>query len=165
MTSALGGVSVDRQLALGLSARAVPGLPVALMGEGRVQQSATATRMRPAIALVSELPPQRLPLGMEAEFYGQAGWVGGRDPTGFFDAQLTADRPLVDALPGTELRAGAGAWSGGQRGAARLDLGPRLALRTTVSGVPARLAFDWRFRVAGRALPGSGPTLTLAAGF
>lgn len=164
-TSALGGAGIDRQAALGLAARPVPGLPVALLAEGRAQQSPQTTRLRPALALVSELPPQRLPLGAEAEFYGQAGWVGGRDATAFFDAQLTADRPVAHGPAGMEVRVGAGAWSGGQRGAARLDIGPRLALRATLGKMPARLALDWRFRAAGHALPGSGPTLTLATGF
>lgn len=165
LAGALGGVAIDKQAALGLSVRPLPRLPVALLVEGRVQQSDSGTRLRPAVALVSELPPQRLPLGVDAEFYGQVGWVGASAATGFFDAQLTADRPVGPIAPGMELRAGAGVWSGGQRGAARLDVGPRLALRMNLGAVSARLALDWRLRVAGQALPGSGPALTLAAGF
>jgi hypothetical protein len=31
--------------------------------------------------------------------------------------------------------------------------------------IGVRVGVDWRFRVAGRAAPGSGPALTVAAGF
>ena len=58
-----------------------------------------------------------------------------------------------------------GVWSGGQTGAARLDLGPRASLRVATGPATSRLALDWRFRVAGNARPASGPTLTISAGF
>ena len=155
----------DRQAALGLALRPLRHVPFAVLAEARAQQGTIATRLRPAIALVSEVPPLRLPLRAEGEVYGQVGWVGGRDATGFFDLQATADRSVLRPAASADLRAGAGVWSGGQRGAARLDIGPRLTLRAVAAGVPARLAMDWRFRVAGRAEPGSGPALTFSAGF
>ncbi len=43
----------------------------------------------------------------------------------------------------------------------RLDVGPGLAAH---SG-PFTAQVDYRFRVAGNAAPGSGPVLTLSAGF
>ena len=143
------------------------------MGELRVQDSGGAARARPVITVVSEIPPLRLPLGIAGEIYGQAGWAGGRDPTAFYDAAAVAERRVVELGHGAELRAGGGAWSGGQsggqRGAARLDIGPRIELRGLLgksgSWIGVRLAADWRFRVAGRAEPGSGPAITLSAGF
>ena len=60
----------------------------------------------------------------------------------------------------------AGLWAGAQRGAGRVDLGPAIEL-----GVPlgrqarARIEADWRFRVGGRAAPGSGPAVVLAVSF
>jgi len=155
----------EQEVALGLSARPLAGLPVAAMAEVRVTRDSTGTRARPAVALVSELPPQRLPLGFTGEAYVQGGYVGGRSGTAFIDGLVRADRPVFD-LAGTQLRAGAGAWGAKQRGATRLDVGPvasvRLKLGDTAS---ARLEADWRFRVAGQAHPGSGPALTLSAGF
>lgn len=55
---------------------------------------------------------------------------------------------------------------GAQKGAARLDVGPAASAAVGLgeSG-GARLAVDWRFRVAGSAAPKSGPALTLSAGF
>ena len=96
--------------------------------------------------------------------YAQVGYVGGKQSTPFFDVQAVADRKLTSA-GSAELRLGAGVWSGGQKGAARLDLGPRASLRLDTAPARSRLALDWRFRVAGDARPGSGPTLTFSAGF
>jgi hypothetical protein len=155
----------ESEAAVGLAARPLPGVPVRLLAEGRVQRSGGVTRVRPAAAIVSELPSQRLPLGAQAELYAQAGYVGGANATPFFDAQLTAERPMAQLGPG-ELRVGGGIWAGGQKDATRLDLGPRASLKLGLGdSAAARLAVDWRVRVAGDAEPGSGPALTLSAGF
>ena len=156
---------LDRQLALGLGVRPLRAVPVAVLAEGRLQQDLTGKQVRPAAALVSEVPPIRLPWGLRGEVYGQAGWVGGRGATPFFDAQAVVDRGVVRAGRGTELRLGAGAWSGGQMGAVRLDVGPRASIRTRFKGWPVQVSADYRFRVAGHAAPGSGPAVTLSTGF
>ncbi|MET0250549.1 MAG: hypothetical protein ABW203_00060 [Novosphingobium sp.] len=163
LTSAL---AVDEsEAAAGLSARPLAALPVRLLAEGRVFRSGGATRLRPAASLVSEVVPQKLPLGGEAELYAQAGYVGGREATPFIDAQLTADRSLLKAGR-IDLRLGAGIWAGGQEGASRLDIGPRASVRLPLGpAAGSRLALDWRFRVAGDAVPASGPAVTLSAGF
>jgi hypothetical protein len=160
---ALGSLA-DSEAAVGVSARAFAHLPLRLLGEARVQRSGGLTRLRPAAAAITELPPARLPLGFEGEAYAQAGYVGGKGATGFFDAQATAERPLARAGP-AELRLGVGAWAGGQEGAARLDIGPRASLRLHLGDTRSRLALDWRFGVAGEARPASGPALTFSAGF
>ena len=152
------------ELALGFSLRPIPGLPVRLMTEGRVTRTTSGTIIRPAAALVSELPPARLPLGTRAEAYVQAGYVGGRGATAFVDGQARLEKPLVRASS-FELRAGGGVWGGAQRGANRLDVGPTATLSFRVGPVGTRLSADYRFRVAGAAAPGSGPVVTLSAGF
>jgi hypothetical protein len=135
------------------------------MAELRLSDQAGATRLRPAALLVTELQPIVLAHEARAEFYGQAGYVGGREATLFADGQARIDRHIVQ-IGRAELRGGAGAWAGAQKGAARLDAGP-----SAVLGVPvgergsARLGLDWRMRVAGDARPGSGLALTLSAGF
>lgn len=169
ISRAIGGFD-ESEAAAGLSARPFASLPLRLLGEARVQRSAGGTtRVRPAASLVSELPPARLPLRIAGEAYAQVGYAGApigskRGATPFFDVQAVADRKLASAGI-AELRLGAGAWSGGQKGAARLDLGPRASLRLDTAPARSRLALDWRFRVAGDARPGSGPTLTFSAGF
>ena len=152
------------ELAAGLSLRPIAGLPVRLMAEGRVTRTTTGTIVRPAAALVSELPPARLPLGVRGEAYLQAGYVGGRGSTAFVDGQARLEKPLVHASS-FELRAGGGAWGGAQRGANRLDLGPTATVAFHLGPVGTRLSADYRWRVAGNAAPGSGPVVTLSAGF
>ncbi|WP_225207672.1 hypothetical protein [Novosphingobium huizhouense] len=155
----------EAQLAAGLGLRPLPRIPLALLGEARLQRDGQGMALRPALAAVSEVPPARLPFGIEGNVYAQAGWVGGAGATPFFDAQATVERRIPLPLAGVELRLGGGAWAGGQKGATRLDVGPRAALRTAIAGRPVQVAADWRVRVAGDAAPGSGPALTLSTGF
>ena len=152
------------ELAAGVSLRPIPGLPLRLLAEGRVTRTTNGTILRPATALVSELPPARLPLGTRAEAYVQAGYVGGRGATAFVDGQARLEHPLARAS-GFELRAGGGIWGGAQRGASRLDVGPTATLALRLGPVGTRVSADYRWRVAGNAAPGSGPVLTLSAGF
>ncbi len=167
--AALAGPARQGEAALGLMLRPVRRFPFAVMGELRLQETSAKSRVRPVITAVSELPPLRLPMGAEGEVYAQAGWAGGRDPTAFYDMAAVVQRCVAAPAAGAQLRLGGGLWSGGQRGAVRVDLGPRLELRGRLGReghqIGARLALDWRIRVAGQAEPGSGPALTLAAGF
>lgn len=169
VSGALGGRVRQSEAALGLLVRPVKRLPIAVLGEGRLLDQPGQLRTRPVVMAVTELPPLRLPLGVEAEAYAQGGWAGGRDATAFYDLAAILQHRVVHPMRGLQLTAGGGVWSGGQRGASRLDVGPRVELRTML-GPPSRrigvrIGIDWRFRVAGRATPGSGPALTVAAGF
>lgn len=163
-TAALNGTR-EQQVALGLTARPLPRLPVAAMAELRVQRDGVGEHVRPALALVTELPPQRLPLGFTGELYVQGGYVGGSYASAFVDGLARAERPLA-SVGAFRLRAGGGAWGARQRGAARLDVGPTASVTVRLADTAsARLAADWRFRIAGDARPGSGPALTVSAGF
>lgn len=169
VSGALGGRVRQSEAALGLAVRPLQRLPLAVLGELRLQEQPGLTRTRPVVMTITELPPLSLPLGIEAEAYAQGGWAGGSDATPFFDLAATLQRRLARPLNGSQLAIGGGVWSGGQRGASRVDVGPRVELRGTV-GPPSRwigvrVGVDWRFRVAGKAEPGSGPALTVAAGF
>lgn len=157
--------SREQEAALGLAARPITRLPVLAMAEARATRTPAGTRVRPAAALVTELPTATLPLGLRAEAYGQAGWVGGTGATAFADGQLRLEKPLA-RFAGADLSAGGGLWGGAQKGASRLDAGPsaRLTLHPTRQST-VRVAADWRFRVAGKAAPQSGPAITLSAGF
>lgn len=168
-SGALGARVRQQELALGLMVRPLPQVPISLLGEWRLQQQPGQTRSRPVFMAVTRLPPLRLPLDVEAEAYAQGGWAGGAGATPFFDLSATVQRPVLRPLPGTQFGIGGGVWSGGQRGAVRLDVGPRIELRGLL-GPPSRrigvrIGVDWRFRVAGKAEPGSGPAVTVAAGF
>lgn len=154
----------DREVAAGLSLRPVPRVPVAVGAEGRVSRIGQTTVTRPAVVAVTEFAPIALPAETRAEFYLQGGYVGGRGATPFIDGSLRLDRQVAQVGP-VEVRAGAGAWGGAQRGAGRLDLGPSATLGLDHGRAAARLGLDWRLRVAGEAAPDSGPTLTISAGF
>ncbi|WP_155799906.1 hypothetical protein [Porphyrobacter sp. AAP82] len=159
----------ENEAALGASLRPLARVPVRLAGEVRYTDAAFFNSFRPAAYAVTEIPPLALPLGAEAELYAQGGWVGGRGKTPFADAQASITRELPWAARFTDdrlrLRLGAGAWGGAQKDAQRLDLGPTLRFDTRIGKVPARIAVDWRMRVAGDAAPGSGVAVTVAAGF
>jgi hypothetical protein len=162
-SAALGNVG-EREAALGISVRPLAVLPVILAAEGRVGMQSDRAVARPAVMAVTEFPAVTLPGQTRAEFSLQAGYVGGAGGTPFADGQLRIDRRLA-RTGGLELRAGAGAWGGAQRGAARLDVGPTATLGIAQGAAAARIGLDWRFRLAGAASPASGPALTVSAGF
>jgi hypothetical protein len=163
-TSTLGSLN-ETSAALGLAARPFPAVPIVGAIEARVVDQSGKRRVQPAALAVTEIPPLALPGALRAELYGQAGYVGGRYATPFADGQVRVDRSLL-TLGRAEARVGGGAWGGIQEGASRLDAGPGLVVSAPLSSkVFGRLAVDWRFRVAGNAEPGSGPAMTVAAGF
>lgn len=152
------------ELALGLSARPLARVPVALQAELRATQQARGTTWRPAVGAVTELPRFDLPAGLSGEVYAQAGYVGGPGASAFVDGQLRIERRLARLGRG-ELRAGLGAWGGAQKGANRVDVGPSATLDFPLGGGQGRVSADWRLRAAGNAAPRSGPAITLSAGF
>lgn len=162
----LAGGPPDAELASGISARPLPGVPITVAAEARLRQVPGGSELRPAVLGWTELPPVQLGPSIRAEAYLQAGYVGGRDNTAFIDGQLRIDRRLA-RIPGTngQVRAGAAAWSGAQEGAGRLDIGPSVSTQIDLGNGYARVSADWRFRVAGDATPQSGPAITVSAGF
>ncbi len=101
---------------------------------------------------------------MVLETYGQAGYILGRNETHFFDGSATVQGQIAK-ISSAKLSIGAGMWAGGQRGTSRLDFGPRADIRVPVATASARVAVDWRARIAGAARPVSGLTLTISTGF
>jgi hypothetical protein len=159
----------ESELALGASARPLARLPLRMAGELRYTDTPDSQALRPAAYLVTEMAPLPLAFGFRLEAYGQAGWVGGDDATGFADGQasLTGEVDEVARLSDNALRLslGAGAWGGAQEDAQRIDIGPTLRLDLTLGTVPARVSVDWRERVGGDAGPQSGLAATLSTRF
>jgi hypothetical protein len=159
----------ESEAALGASARPFVRVPLRLAGEVRYTDAAFSNDIRPAAFGVTELAPLALPLGTQLEAYGQAGWVGGPQPTAFADGQASLTREVGPVAAGTDntlrLSLGAGVWAGAQEDAQRVDLGPTLRLDLRIGTVPARLSVDWRQQVAGDASPGSGVAATLSTAF
>jgi hypothetical protein len=97
------------------------------------------------------------PLGQRLEAYGEAGVID----TGQLYAGGQARVRIVRLGPAAF---NAATWASVQTGTPdvwRVDVGPSLS--ASVKG--SRIEADWRQRVGGNAVPGSGPTLTLSAGF
>lgn len=163
-TSSMGQLR-ETSAALGLSARPLPRLPVVAAIEGRLTEQGGRRRIQPVAMAVTELAPFGLPAGLRGEAYGQAGYVAGKFATPFADGQLRVDRGLL-RVGRVDTRVGGGIWGGAQKGAARLDVGPTATVAMPLGrGTFGRVAVDWRFRMAGEAHPGSGPAVTLSAGF
>ncbi len=163
----LGRVSVspspntDREVALGIRWQPMAKLPVALSAERRFRSNGTDTF---ALYVAGGENGVQLPLGFELGGYAQAGILTDKKRTSFFDANMRIKRTVIKAGR-IRFLAGGGAWSGGQTGAARLDIGPSLSAELPVGDTQYRIEADWRFRVAGQATPVNGPTLTVTTSF
>ncbi|WP_052207815.1 hypothetical protein [Croceibacterium mercuriale] len=154
----------EQEIAAGAALRPLPGVPVRVAAELRVNDNRAGSQVRPAVFAVTELPPVALPGGTRGEAYVQAGYVGGDFASAFVDGQARIDRPLL-GRGSAQLRVGAAAWGGAQRGSNRVDVGPSASIGFAIGGLRGRVAADYRLRVAGNAEPASGPALTIAAGF
>ncbi|NNC59553.1 MAG: hypothetical protein HKO05_06120 [Erythrobacter sp.] len=154
----------ETDLAVGGGIRPISSVPVVALTEMRGTHLQGSWHVRPAVTLVTELPPLSISEKTSLEAYAQAGYVGGDFATPFADGQIRLERKLGN-FGGAELRVGAGTWGGAQEGAARLDLGPTASLHFDLDEVPVRLTADYRLRAAGDAEPGSGFALTLSSAF
>ena len=155
----------SRDVALGLDWRPRNGLRLDVLGEVRVVETGRSVVVRPAAGLVGQTGPHRLPGGFAASAYAQAGWVGGKGAVTYGDGQVLIER-AVSSNAAIDLRLGLAAWSAGQTGVGRVDVGPTVSLSVPRGpAIRARLQADWRQRVAGNAAPGSGPALILATSF
>jgi hypothetical protein len=147
------------EAALGLDWRPARELPVSVLAERR---QALAGEGRNAFALTLYGGVSERPLGgrLRLDAYAQAGVVGLRSRDLFADGSARLSLPV-----GGGLKLGGGMWGAAQPGVARFDLGPQASLPLPGASGRASLALDWRFRAAGNARPGSGPSLTLSTGF
>jgi hypothetical protein len=151
----------QREIAMGITWQAIKDIPVSLTVERRFrwpEPDAFSGYLSGGIDNVKLVGPAKL------QVFAQGGYLAGKSKTGFFDIQSRANLPVAD-IGKTQLFAGTGIWAGGQRGGSRLDIGPSFETVIPVAQTSLRLSADWRFRVAGRASPASGPTLTVSSGF
>ena len=153
--------SRELEAAAGIRWQPIAKLPISLTVEQRIRPRGTD---RVAIYAAGGIDRKPLPAGLHLDAYGQAGWASRQGGGYFFDGIARAQRPLITRDKG-EIAAGAGAWTGGQEGAQRLDIGPTAGGTLRVGKASFRLSADWRFRIAGNASPGDGPALTLSTGF
>jgi len=153
----------QQEVALGTQIRPVSSLPVALHAEQRFGIG-RGGESGPAFYLTGGSGPDQIVEKFALETYAQAGYVLGPNETYFFDGSAVLQRPVAEMGP-TKLSIGSGVWTGGQRDISRIDIGPRAALTVPLGTVSARIAVDWRLRVAGDARPASGAAITVSTGF
>ncbi len=146
------------ELAAGVRIQPIGGIPVWIDAERR-QRIGRYGGGRSAFALFFEggVYDRPMPLEFLLDAYLQGGVVGVRSRDKFVDGGLTLTRPVYK-----QFSAGVGVWGGAQPGVYRVDAGPRVTMRVRRN---VRVHFDWRQRLAGNALPGSGPAVTLAGDF
>lgn len=163
MSRAIGASSGD-EIAMG-TAIATPRFPLGLrlFVERRIKVGGGGRDAFAAFATVGGL--QSLDdADLQIEGYGQAGVVGLNRADLFADGAATISRPIPIGEP-VRLSVGGGVWGGIQPGIHRVDMGPSAAANVDLGTVIVRVQIDWRFRVAGRASPPSGPALTIGASF
>lgn len=146
------------EVAAGLRVQPLAGVPVWIDAERR-QQIGRFGGGRNAFALFFEagVYDRPMPLHFLLDAYLQGGVVDFRSRDKFVDGGLTLTRPVYK-----QFSAGFGVWGGAQPGVYRVDAGPRVTMRVRHN---VRVHLDWRQRLAGNALPGSGPAVTLAGDF
>lgn len=155
-SSSVGGVRYA-EVAAGVRWKPLADIPVALNLERRVALNRWGGRN--AFALFAEGGLYQTPvLGIaNLDLYAQGGVVGLKSRDLFFDAGAAFTRPVWKRFS-----AGLGLWGGMQPGLYRVDAGPRL---TYDVGRGIRVHADYRQRLAGEAMPSSGPALTIAGDF
>ena len=146
------------ELALGIRVQPLRSLPIWVTAERR-QALGKYGGGRNAFALFAEggIYDQRMPWGFLLDGYAQAGVVGLKSRDLFADGGFALTRPVY-----RNFSAGFGVWGGVQPGLYRVDAGPRVTMRVRRN---VRVHLDWRQRLAGNALPASGPAVTLAGDF
>ena len=155
LTSNIGGVN-GAEVALGMRWTPLRRVPVSITAERR-QRIGKAGRSAFALFAEGGVYDRPMPYQFYLDAYAQAGVVGFHNSSLFADGAVTFTRPVW-----RQLSAGAGVWAGIQPGVYRVDAGPRLSLRV---GRSMRVHLDYRQRLAGEALPGSGPAVTIGGDF
>ncbi|NML11439.1 hypothetical protein HHL08_14995 [Sphingobium sp. AR-3-1] len=146
--------------AVGLSIQPMRAIPISVAVERRIALG-NGARNANAVMAVGGFGPVVIAPGVVAEGYGQTGIVGFRRGDAFIDGKFSLSTPLGQS----PIRVGAALSGGAQPGVSRLDIGPLVQFRLPLPTVGARIAIEWRERIAGGARPGSGLAITLAADF
>jgi hypothetical protein len=160
-TSLAPGGKRDREFAIGARIRPFSSVPVTLSAERRFRSNAQDNF---AVYLAGGKSDVRLPAEFFLNGYAQAGIVRTKSLEHFFDGNLHVDHKLVQNKIAA-LQIGAGLWAGGQKGIARIDVGPSIRSDVNLGSARLRIDADWRFRLAGNARPGNGPALTISTSF
>lgn len=145
------------EVALGARYQPFANWPVALTLERRHALGDYGGQSGFALFAEGGLYGRPMPWQSTLDAYFQGGVVDFNNPDWFVDGQVAVTRPVW-----RNLSAGLGAWGGAQPGLSRLDIGPRASLRM---GRGMRVHLDYRYKLVGSAMPGSGGVVTIAGDF
>ena len=161
---------VDRdtaEAALGIRLQPLPKIPLAIDVErrfalGELGRNAWSARISGGTSGSAKVLNRTVKL----ETYGEAGIINFKLPDLYAGMQARAATPLF-STGRVSVDAGAGAWAATQDSynvtATRFDIGP--STRIAIKPWPFSAQIDYRFRMAGNALPASGPALTVSGEF
>lgn len=147
------------EAAIGFASRPVAGLPVSVAVERR-QALSDGGRSDFALLAYGGVSDRAIGPSLRIDGYAQAGVVDFGQPDAFIDGEVRIGTPVQPRLT-----VGAGLWGGAQPGASRVDVGPQASLTLALGTRSARIAAEWRERVAGSAQPSSGPAITIGMNF
>jgi hypothetical protein len=151
------------EISPGLSIAGGQNWPVELIAERRIRPE-KSNGDQWALLAAAGIPPTELAKGLTLEAYAQAGIVGIKKSIPFAQLGVGVHRS-IGSQHNLKVKAGAGFWVDQQESSGRLDLGPEIVAVVRAGERPVRLSAQWRFKVAGDAQPGSGPSLSIATSF
>jgi hypothetical protein len=153
------GLEISPGLSVGVGQK----WPIELIVERRVRPE-KGNEDQWALLAAAGIPTTELAKGLTLEGYAQAGIVGVKKPISFAQVGIGLHRSIASEN-NLQIKAGAGLWADQQKTTGRLDLGPEIVAVMKAGERPLRLSAQWRFKVAGDAQPGSGPSLSIATSF
>ncbi len=162
LTTALAPLA-QGEAAVGLRIHPVQSLPFSVHAEKRLDADSGGDRGT-AFFMAGGTGPDHIVENILLETYAQAGYVLGENESYFFDGSATLQHPVAESGR-KRLYVGVGAWAGGERQIARLDVGPRADIEVPLGATSAHFSVDWRVRVAGNARPENGLAITVSTGF
>ncbi|MEM9574217.1 MAG: hypothetical protein AAF870_03190, partial [Pseudomonadota bacterium] len=151
------------EVGLGVKIKPVRNIPISLYAEKRLREKSSGDHGT-AVFLAGGSGPDELISGTFLETYGQAGYVFQNDSSYFFDGYASVQKK-VSTIGVGQVSMGGAVWTGGQEGAHRVDVGPRVSIEVPIGNASTRISIDWRQRVAGNAEPDSGLAITFGSSF
>ncbi len=149
------------EVAIGVRWHKPAKLPLSLSVERRMRLDAKDNW---AMYVAGGIDALSLPAGFKLDSYAQAGWTSGGTGGGFYDGQARVTKKFA-RIGGVTLKAGAGAWAGGQKDASRLDVGPTVSGEFSFGKTALDLRLDCRYRIGGNAASENSVAMTLSTGF
>lgn len=151
------------EVGMGVKIKPVRSIPISFYAEKRFRENSSDNHGT-AVFLAGGSGPDELISGTFLETYGQAGYVFQNDSSYFFDGYASVQKKISKIGVG-QVSIGGAVWTGGQEGAHRVDVGPRVSIEVPIGNASTRISIDWRQRVAGNAEPDSGLAIIFGSSF